>query len=169
MAEGVLICVESSTSYIDTFRNSYGGNLTVYVNDSIVYNVPANEWVKIKSINSKNYACAYIGGKTIGTPTNLNVRNSGSNTPKKWVYDTNASVTDQDFQGGMTITARLLKVYVPVVTSISVKVGGSSGSTSVTVGEQKEVEVTATYDDGSTSTVTTSASLTRNNTNIEIV
>ena len=170
MAAGVLICVESSTSYIDTFRNSYGSNLTVYNGDAIVYNVPTNEWVKIKTINSKYYACAYIGGKKIGgISDNLNVINSGSNTPKKWVYDTNASVTDPDFQGGMTITARLLKVYVPVITSISVTVGGSSGSTSVKVGEQKEIVVTANYDDGSTKTVTTSASLDRNNTNIEIV
>lgn len=62
-----------------------------------------------------------------------------------------------------------LSEHIPVVTSITVKVGGTSGSTSVTVGGQKEIVVTANYDDGSTETVTNSATLTRNNTNIEIV
>ncbi len=168
MAAGSVICVESSTSYINTFRNSYGSNLTVYNGDAIIYNVPTNEWIKIKTFNNKYYACAYVG-RFVGSSANLNVINSGSNTPKKWVYDTSTSIVDPDFQGGMTITAYLLKEYVPAVTSISVTVGGSSGSTSVKVDEQKEIVVTANYDDGSTSTVTHSATLTPSNSNISIV
>ena len=165
----ILVCVPSGP-YLYTFTNTYGSNLTVYSNDAYIYNVPVGEWKKVMEFAGTYYAVAVVTGRLV-TASALNVRNSGSNGVKKWVYDRTYSqqISDPDLYGGNSITPYLLKEYVPAVTSISVTVGGSSGSTSVKVDEQKEIVVTANYDDGSTKTVTTSASLTRGNTNIEIV
>ena len=166
----ILICVTSSP-YLYVFTNTYGSNLTVYSGDSSVYNVPVAEWKKVKEFAGTYYAVAVVSGRMILNTSSLNVRNSGSSGVKKWVYDRtySQSVQDPDLYGGNSLTAYLLKEYVPAVTSISVTVGGSSGSTSVKVGEEKEIVVTATYDDGSTKTVTHSATLTPSNTNISIV
>ena len=162
-----LVCVPTGESgYLYTFTNTYGSNLTLYCDDVYVYSIPVKEWKKVKEFAGTYYAVAAVSGGTIIKISKLNVRNSGSNGVKKWVYDRTYSqqVSDPDLYGGNYMDAYLFKVYVPAVTSISVKVGGSSSNASVKVGEQKEIVVTATYDDGSTKTVTDSATFTRSNT-----
>ena len=152
LLDHILVCVESGTAYISNFRNTYGSNLTIYSNDSYVYNVPSSEWIKIKEFGGTYYAVAVVSGRTIQSESALNVRNSGTYGTKKFVFDRKYTYTisDPDLYGGMNIQPYLLTPWIPKLSSLSIYIDGSlvSSSTTITVGGSKDITVYANLEDG---------------------